>query len=99
MVTDGHLIIDDHQNSPELQEALQETMDQVEIFRRAADKADERDFTEAIELLEESELPEEARGRLVQALETGEWELIDATFTEYKSRLGKAFCESCWSNP
>lgn len=96
MVTEGHLIIDDHQNSPELEEALQETMDQLEDFRRAAEKAEERDFTGAIEILEESDLPEAARNRLVQVLESGEWDAVDTVFTEYKSRLAKAFCDDCW---
>ncbi len=98
MVMDGGLILDDHENSPEEQEALKETMSQVEDFRRAADKADERDFTEAIEILEESSLPENAKERLIKALASDEWEIIDETFMTYKTRLGQAFCEDCWKD-
>ncbi len=98
MVMDGGLVIDDHENSPELQEALEETMSQVEDFRRAADKAEERDFTEAIEIIEGSDLPESTQQRLVKALETGEYEIIDETFMRYKTRLGQAFCEDCWKD-
>ena len=98
MVMEGDLMIDDHQNSLEMQEALDGAMKQVEIFQAAAAKVDERDFEGARELIEESEIPEETRARLVSALESGEWNLVDSVFSDYKARLGNAFCEGCWKD-
>lgn len=96
MVMDGNLQIDEHTPIPELEEAMATTMKQVETFREAASLVDDKDFESAIELIEESELPEGTRTRLVKVLETGEWDLIDGTFADYKGRLGQAFCEDCW---
>jgi hypothetical protein len=94
-VEDGS-IIDDHVPIPELQAALAEAMKQVAAFCEAAARADEHDYEAAMILVKDSRLPEETKRRLVGALKTGEWDLIDSVFSDYKGRLGHAFCESCW---
>jgi hypothetical protein len=96
MVMEGQ--IDEHIPMPELEEAREAAMKQVTIFQEAAAKVEERDFESALELIEDSEMPEETRTRLVGALETGEWDLIDSVFSDYKSRLGQAFCEERWGS-
>jgi hypothetical protein len=89
-------VIDDHKFSPEIQEARDTAVAMTSSFQEAARHAERRDYRKATKVIQASLIPGKAKVILLKALSLEEWNAIDTVFSEYKMRLGNAFCERCW---
>ena len=89
-------VIDDHKFSPEIQEAHDTAVAMTSSFLAAVRHAERRDYKKATKVIQASLIPGDAKAILLKALALEEWNAIDTVFSEYKMRLGNAFCERCW---
>ena len=94
MVMEGG-IIDDHEVIPEIQEARDNILAWASAFVEAARLVKGKEYGAASAEIEDSSIPQEVKARLMSALETDEYDLIDGVFADVTSKLGAAFCEGC----
>lgn len=80
-----------------LAEAHEKAVNWTEQMLDILEAADRRDYDEALVLSIASDLPPDVRSRLERALATQDDDLISQVASDYKERLGHAFCESCWT--
>ena len=78
----------------ERNENINELMGGVQSFILARNLAFEGKIAEAQGMIQHSHLPEEAKAKLLKALESNS-HVIKVVFNDYALALGMAFCESC----
>jgi hypothetical protein len=80
-----------------LQAAYQLAMNWTRSFLAIDEEASKGKYQEALHLIESATWPDDVAARLRRAIETEDGDLIEQVLRDYRSRLGHAFCESCWN--